>query len=140
MRQIGRAIRLPPPLIDFLIKQNGLQIASGASKVLKQEDSFLKQLLAKKVHVVDITDPYYQRFPVAHCYSLIMHPYFDASIILIICLNTLSLALDIYPRADEWVMDMLTVLNFVFTIVFTFEAALKIIGLGPRAFVREKMN
>ena len=69
-----------------------------------------------------------------------MHPHFDASIILIIILNTLSLALDIYPRADEWVMEMLTVLNFVFTIVFTFEAAVKIIGLGPRAFVREKMN
>jgi len=69
-----------------------------------------------------------------------MQPYFDAIIILIICLNTFSLALDIYPRPDDWVMDMLTFLNFVFTIVFTIEAALKIIGLGPRAFVRDKTN
>ena len=140
LRQLGRAIRLPAPLIDFLIKQNGLQIASGASKILKQEDSFFKQLFAKKEAQVDTREPYYSGFVVSHCYSVIMHPYFDASIIFIIILNTLTLSLDVYPRADDWVMAMLTVLNYIFTIIFTIEATLKIVGLGPRAFVRENLN
>lgn len=37
-------------------------------------------------------------------------------------------------------VDSITILNYVFTFIFTFEAATKITGLGFREFCKEKLN
>ena len=94
-------IKLPAALIQFLLNQDNIQIQSGANKLLSQEDSFIKQLFAQKKHTVDLREPYYNRGYVKWFYGMIMHPWFDATIIGAIILNTISLALDRdepYPR------------------------------------------
>jgi hypothetical protein len=42
LKQIGQEIKLPIALTHFLIQQDSIQIQSGAGKMLKDEDSFIK--------------------------------------------------------------------------------------------------
>ena len=108
--------------------------------MLKQEDSFIKQLFAAKKVTVDLKDPYYSKPLVWISYKIIMNPYFDSIIIFVIILNTLSLALDKYPQFPDIVLESISGLNFIFTIIFTAEAILKMVGLGLREFAKEKFN
>ena len=57
--------------------------------MLKQEDSFLKQLFAPKKNVVDKTQSYYQNILVKICLKIVMNPYFDGFILFVIILNTI---------------------------------------------------
>jgi len=57
--------------------------------MLKQEDSFIKQLLAPKKPLVDITKSYYQNEIVSLCLKIVMNPYFDGVILVVIILNTI---------------------------------------------------
>jgi hypothetical protein len=59
---------------------------------------------------------------------------------LIIILNTLILAMDKYPAHREEVQNVLDDINLVFTILFTLEVVVKIIGLGIRPFGRDRFN
>ena len=61
-----------------------------------------------------------------------MNQYFDAFIIFVIILNTVALAMDMHPNFEQGVLDALSIFNYVFTVIFTAEAILKIIGLGGR--------
>ena len=69
-----------------------------------------------------------------------MHPWFDASIILAIILNTICLALDKKDPYPDWFELMQRVLNYIFTFIFTSEAFIKAVGLGIRIYIKEPMN
>lgn len=60
-----------------------------------------------------------------------MEPYFDLIILIAIIINTVTLALDQYPELPGWTLEILQVLNYIFTTVFTVEVIFKLIGLGP---------
>lgn len=60
-----------------------------------------------------------------------MEPYFDLIILIAIIINTVTLALDQYPELPGWTLEILQVLNYIFTTVFTIEVIFKLIGLGP---------
>jgi hypothetical protein len=70
-----------------------------------------------------------------------MNPYFDSTIIFVIILNTMCLAMDKYPTfEDQWIINSLSNLNLVFTVIFTAEAVIKMVGLGFKEFNKEKFN
>jgi hypothetical protein len=69
-----------------------------------------------------------------------MNPYFDAFIIFIIILNTICLAMDKYPTLSDEILYWLALMNLIFTIIFTIEATLKLIGLGLKEFNKERFN
>jgi hypothetical protein len=107
---------------------------------MKQELSFIKQLLSKPKCIIDKSHKYYSYWIVQKCYNIIMNEYFDAFIIIIIIINTLCLAMDKYPNFDIVVLDILNVLNYVFTVIFTTETVLKIVGLGWKVFIKDNFN
>lgn len=56
-----------------------------------------------------------------------------------VILNTLVLATDHHGIATEW-SDINTELNFAFTIIFAFEMALKLFGMGIIGYCQDPMN
>jgi len=57
---------------------------------------------------------------------------------LAVAINTLILAMDgLVP--DSW-SDSLSQFNFAFTIIFTIELGIKVIGMGPIEYLRDTMN
>ena len=60
-------------------------------------------------------------------------------ITVIIVANTVILALDRYPiRKTEF--EIQENINFAFYVIFAFEMVVKIIGLGPRRYLRDRFN
>ena len=59
---------------------------------------------------------------------------------LVIILNTICLAMDKYPAFDHEILDTLSVLNVIFTIIFTFEVIFKMTALGVKEFMKEGFN
>ena len=59
-----------------------------------------------------------------------MTPAFNTMIMLIILTNTVLLALERYPLMPQSDQDILFIINIIFTIVFTFEVIIKLIGFG----------
>lgn len=72
---------------------------------------------------------------------LCKHPSFELFVVLLIIGSSVCLALDV-PRLDEGspVKGVLHALNYVFTAAFTFEAGLKMLGLGLRQYFSEAWN
>lgn len=64
---------------------------------------------------------------------------FDSLLTLFVFLNTLCLGLDRYGMS-EWENNLLTQANKIFTWIFIVEMMLKIIGLGPIKYLRDKIN
>ena len=58
---------------------------------------------------------------------------------LCVLVNTIVLAMDHYGISDE-MYDILTDMNFVFTIIFVVEMGLKLIGLGFVVYFNDSMN
>jgi hypothetical protein len=58
----------------------------------------------------------------------------------IIMINTIVLALDKYPPHNENFQRALDDVNLLFTVIFTLEVVMKIIGLGARPFCRDRFN
>ena len=108
--------------------------------MLKQEDSFIVQLLKPPKLVYEKNHSYYQKAIVKYCLKIIKNSYFDAFIILIIIANTFTLALDKYPAYPDWVLDTLSVFNLIFTAIFTAEVVLKIIAMGTRMYFKDNFN
>lgn len=89
----------------------------------------------------DSEHPYYNKSCFTRfCFKLVNSPIFNGFIILIIVLNTILLSSDQYPLLDNKVLQILDLLNTIFTIIFTIEVVLKIIGLGTRDFVADSFN
>lgn len=54
---------------------------------------------------------------------------FDIFIILVILANVLSMAMEHYDMSDEFIL-FLEILNYIFTVIFLYEAVVKIVALG----------
>ena len=54
--------------------------------------------------------------------------------------NTVVLCCDKYPEYPEDAQKIFKVLNWIFTLVFTFELIVKIIALGARPFLKDYFN
>lgn len=90
--------------------------------------------------MIDIREKYYKHAIVKFCYKAIMNQYFEALIFFVIILNTITLAMDQYPELPNWVLNVLSMMNYLFTFIFTAEVVLKMIGLGGREFIKEAFN
>ena len=64
---------------------------------------------------------------------------FDLFIMLMIILNTVVLCMDFYGSAQVY-KDVIDNFNLVFVVIFTIEAALKLLGLGPRYYFHVNWN
>ncbi len=65
--------------------------------------------------------------------------FFDLFLTACVFLNTVCLGLDRYGMED-WENQLLTTANQIFTWIFICEMILKIIGLGPIKYLRDKIN
>lgn len=55
-------------------------------------------------------------------------------------LNTLVLAVDRYPSLGNELDQMLDMVNIVFFGIFTMEMLIKLLGMGPRNYIRDSFN
>lgn len=69
-----------------------------------------------------------------------MNSMFNSLIMIIIICNTIMLAADRYPEPEQIEKGLLNNLNYVSTGIFTIEVIIKLIGLSPRNFFKEKLN
>ena len=67
------------------------------------------------------------------------HPRFEKLIIILILLNTLTLAMEMYEAPDA-LETFLSVMNLFFTLVFLFEMIMKLTGFGFKKYVSESFN
>ncbi len=72
-------------------------------------------------------------------YAFAMNKYFSLFINLIIVANTVVLAMDRYPIAASE-LELLEYINLTFSIIFFVEMVVKLLGLGFRAYFRDKFN
>jgi hypothetical protein len=71
--------------------------------------------------------------------KLIRSKPFETLLLLFVFLNTLCLGLDRYGMT-EWETGILSLANLIFTWIFIAELSLKLIGLGPVHYLRDKIN
>jgi hypothetical protein len=69
-----------------------------------------------------------------------MWPWFDVIILIAIIVNTVTLALDAHPSLPKTGLDILQILNYIFTAIFTIEVIFKIIGLGLFEYWKDHFN
>jgi len=133
-----------PILLKFIVEDEKLQVDEGVKKYLKKELTFKEKFFAKKDLFkelkLDENDPYYQKGVVKAALSLASHPLFDSLIIFVIILNTIVLSMDKYPAYDDSVLSVFKILNYLFTVIFTFEAVVKMTALGVKKFMSEGFN
>ncbi len=72
-------------------------------------------------------------------FLLIINPFFNCFIFMMIMLNTLSLAADDYPMSNKK-EQIISVCNQYFTWLFTVEMIFKLIGLGPSNYKKDVYN
>ena len=65
--------------------------------------------------------------------DIVIHPSFDIFIMACIILNTVALAIKWY-NTPENVIEILEIVNYIFSGIFTIEAIMKLIALGGRYF------
>jgi len=104
----------------------------------KQDNSW--RTLIKSTATFDPEDGYYHNGMTRICFYVVNSPIFSAFILLVIIANTVVLSLDKYPAFDQKVQDFFSALNLSFTIIFTFEVVIKIIGVGVRGFASDRFN
>jgi hypothetical protein len=126
---------LPPDFTEFIIEQDNINISPKGMKILKnqKEDNSWRSLI-KSTATFDPEDGYYHNALTRICFYVVNSPIFNGFILFVIVLNTIVLSLDKFPEFDENVQDVFKVLNVSFTIIFTFEVVVKIIGVGARGF------
>lgn len=67
-------------------------------------------------------------------------PLFTLIINSCIILNTLVLAVDRYPSLGNELDFILDMVNIVFFGIFTMEMLIKLLGMGPRNYIRDSFN
>ena len=70
---------------------------------------------------------------------LVDNKYFNNGVMVLIGLNTFTLSADKYPSTTSY-DHALEATNFVLTLLFTIEMAMKLVGLGARGYVRDPFN
>ena len=63
-------------------------------------------------------------------YNIVQKAWFDHFITLVIVMNTITMCMDHYGASEDY-LKVLDYFNLTFVIIFTMEAVLKLIGLGP---------
>ena len=82
---------------------------------------------------------WYERAPLPALRPIVDSAWLAGVMVILILLNTVVLALDRYPiGADE--EDLYEQINFVLTILFSFELLLKLLGEGTGMFWRDNFN
>ncbi|KAJ8559206.1 hypothetical protein ON010_g8243 [Phytophthora cinnamomi] len=72
-------------------------------------------------------------------YYIVSHPLFSVFMMVAIFANTVVLSLDHYPMSDAMNAD-LEMINFALSCVFVAEMIIKVVGLGPRLYARDRFN
>jgi hypothetical protein len=141
LHEYGEKIGLPFKFIEFIIDQDNLQVSQKGLKILKnqKQESLWKQLIKSTV-TYGAGDRYYNYWITRTCFYIVNSPIFNGLIIFIIMLNTVVLSMEKYPEFDSDIVNMLNVANTFFTIIFTFEVVLKLIGLGVSGYSADKFN
>ena len=73
------------------------------------------------------------------CLNLCINPLFSNSVLFLIVFNTIILAMDRYP-INPYESYCYEQINTVLTWIFFFEMLVKIIGMGPSLYLRDKVN
>jgi hypothetical protein len=71
--------------------------------------------------------------------DVVQHQAFETVITVFIILNTVGLAMDVHPMPSD-LEYFLTIANIIFSSIFFLEMVLKLIGLGPKAYVQDPFN
>ena len=132
---------LPPSFTEFIIEQDNINISAKGLKILKNQklDNSWRTLI-KSTATFDPADGYYHNAITRFCFYVVSSPIFSSIILLVIIANTVVLSVDKFPAFDESVQDVFQVLITTFTVVFTFEVIIKIIGVGVRGFIADRFN
>jgi len=77
-----------------------------------------------------------QGFALTICESRLFALFINACIVL----NTLVLAVDRYPSLGNELDHMLDMVNIVFFGIFTMEMLIKLLGMGPKNYIRDSFN
>lgn len=85
-----------------------------------------------------LLEPYGPR-PIQKLFQLVNSDAFTALITLLIVLNTITLGMEHYNMSTSE-RSFLNSANLVFTVAFTVELVLKVIGLGPRQYAKDFFN
>jgi hypothetical protein len=96
--------------------------------------------LIKVTATFDPDDGYYHNALTRISFYVVNSPLFNAFILIVIIANTVVLSLDKFPEWNENVQHVFKVLNVSFTIIFTFECVVKVIGVGTRGFCSDRFN
>uniref|UniRef100_UPI0031384A3C Voltage-dependent T-type calcium channel subunit alpha-1H n=1 Tax=Homo sapiens TaxID=9606 RepID=UPI0031384A3C len=85
--------------------------------------------------------PYYADYSPTRrsIHSLCTSHYLDLFITFIICVNVITMSMEHYNQPKS-LDEALKYCNYVFTIVFVFEAALKLVAFGFRRFFKDRWN
>ncbi|XP_067258807.1 voltage-dependent T-type calcium channel subunit alpha-1H isoform X2 [Chanodichthys erythropterus] len=85
--------------------------------------------------------PYYADYSPTRLYihTLCTSHYLDLFITIIIAINVLTMSMEHY-RQPKYLDEGLKYCNYIFTLVFVFEAVLKLVAFGFRRFFKERWN
>tara|TARA_B110000285_G_C15135783_1_gene626789 strand:- start:3165 stop:3731 length:567 start_codon:yes stop_codon:yes gene_type:complete len=128
-------------LVKFVIEEDDLFLAKTAKDYVQIEKSFFQAFAeGQRQEGLDRDHPYYQNFLVDCCLNAVEDIYFNAMILFIIILNTAALCCDKYPRWEPEIELRFEIANVIFTVVFTCELVIKLVGLGLRPFLKDRFN
>ena len=145
LEDIGKEAKLPEELIEFLIETDNLTLPKKARRKNKNDmeksnwDLFWEMLACKRT--MEIPDSnYYNNGFTKFFFYMATSDLFNTFIMIIIITNTFFLAFDRYPEMDEGLKSVLDGLNLVFTVIFTLEVVIKMIGLGLKRYASDGFN
>jgi hypothetical protein len=72
-------------------------------------------------------------------FDFVMSEKFETAVIIVIILNTIALCMEVSYASDNYKKG-LEISNIVFVVAFTFEAIVKLIGLGPTFYFKTNQN
>ncbi|CAI2378686.1 unnamed protein product [Moneuplotes crassus] len=139
---IGREAGLPNELTEFLLNHD------IKSKDKKQSKENWKVHLKHRLYEnfiynsgVEVPNGKYHSVNFTRFFFLLVEaPFFNSFIFLCIITNTILLALEKHPEHNDNFNKFLNLSNTVFTVIFTLEVLLKVIGKGMKEFARDKFN
>ncbi|XP_018092078.2 voltage-dependent T-type calcium channel subunit alpha-1H isoform X2 [Xenopus laevis] len=110
-----------------------------AEEARRREEKRLRRLEKKRRKAQ--RRPYYAEYSPARLYihTMCTSHYLDLFITCIICINVITMSMEHYnqPKSLE---EVLKYCNYVFTIVFVFEALFKLVAFGFRRFFKDRWN
>jgi hypothetical protein len=142
--ELGMKVKLPSKLIYFIVSEENLIVSRKAKKNLKDESSShsLKNTIIKSFIYSKIEAPkesYWKWRFTRFFYYFVQMPMFGTFILMCILINTIFLSMERYPMPDSEKTAFEQV-NYFFSAVFFVEVILKLIGLSPKRFFKDKFN